>query len=69
MSGPRYPLAVRLHGGRVRHSARLIRTGPDVITLCGKRGTPEGDGAGLRYCAGCAGRPNPQDQRSQGVAW
>lgn len=64
MPGPRYPLTAALPGGRVRHSARLLDDGPAVITLCGKRGVPTGDGAALRWCSACANRPNPQGQRS-----
>lgn len=60
----RYPLTVALPGGRVRHDARLIRTGPAVITNCGKRGTPNGDGAGLPHCSACAARPNPISQQT-----
>jgi hypothetical protein len=66
MPGPKYPLSVALPGGRVRHTAKLVQDGPAVVTLCGKRGTPTGDGAHLGWCAACARRPNPQDQRSCG---
>lgn len=60
----RYPITVALARGRVRHAARLIGSGPNVATLCGKGGVPVGDGAGLPWCAACAKKPNPQDQRS-----
>lgn len=66
MSGTRYPLTVALHGGHVRHSARIIGTGYLVTTLCGKRGEPADDGAGLPYCTACANRPNPIRQQSSG---
>lgn len=61
---PRYPIVVSLPGGRTKHDARLVGTGPTVITLCRKRGTPNGDGDGLPYCAGCRNRPNPISQQS-----
>ena len=64
MSEPRYPLLVALPGGRVQHAARLIGTGPAVNTLCRKRGTPTGDGAGMPYCRACADRPNPINQQT-----
>lgn len=47
MAGPKYPLKVALPRGRVRHAAKLVGEGPRVLTLCGKRGVPTGDGAGL----------------------
>lgn len=68
MSNARYPLLVALPGGRVRHSARTIGTGYLVVTLCGKRGDPAGDGAGLTYCTACAKRPNPIRQQTTGDA-
>jgi hypothetical protein len=64
MAEPRYPLAVVLPGGRVRHAARFIGDGPAVSTLCSKRGTPTGDGSALPYCRACDGRPNPIGLRS-----
>jgi hypothetical protein len=60
----RYPITVALSKGRVRHAARLIAGGPSVATLCGKGGTPVGDGADLPWCSACAKKPNPQDQRT-----
>lgn len=62
----RYPLLVRLPGGRVQHSARLLGDGPAVTTLCRRRGTPTGDGNGLPYCAACRARPNPTPQQTPG---
>lgn len=64
MSAARYPLEVALPGGRVRHSARLVGDGPQVTTLCRKRGVPTGDGAGLPYCRACAALPNPIPQQT-----
>jgi hypothetical protein len=64
VAAPRYPLLVAFPWGRVRHQARLIGDGPAVTTLCRKRDTPTGDGAGLPYCAACLKRPNPQDNRT-----
>lgn len=65
MPGPKYPLTVVLPLGRVRHAARLVDDGPRVTTLCRKAGVPTGtDPATLPYCADCASRPNPIDQRS-----
>lgn len=64
MTEPRYPLLVRLRGGRVQHAARLVGAGPTVTTLCRKRGTPTGDGSGLPYCAACGNKPNPISQQS-----
>jgi hypothetical protein len=57
-------MQVALPGGRVRHAARLLGDGPTVMTLCGKRDTPTGDGAGLAYCQACRRRPNPISQQS-----
>lgn len=64
MTESRFPLLVSLPGGRVQHTARLVGTGPTVTTLCRKRGIPNGDGAGLRYCAACKGKANPISQQS-----
>jgi hypothetical protein len=65
MPGPKYPLTVTLRGGRVKHNAKALPNGSQwVVTLCGKRGTPTGDGEGLGWCVACANKPNPQDQRS-----
>jgi hypothetical protein len=66
MTAARYPLTVALAGGRVRHSARLVGNGPQVTTLCRKRGHPASDGAGLPYCAACAKLPNPISQQTTG---
>jgi hypothetical protein len=63
MGTARYPLEIVLPGGRVCHSARIVGYGPTVVTLCRKRGTPEGDGHGLPYCRACAARPNPISQQ------
>ncbi|MGW1468529.1 hypothetical protein ACWCPT_29805 [Streptomyces sp. NPDC002308] len=64
MAESRYPLLVALPGGRVQHAARTLGDGPSVVTLCRKRGTPTGDGDGLRYCAACNDKPNPISQQS-----
>lgn len=63
LTEPRYPLEVVLLGGRVHHSARFAGDGQAVITLCGQRGVPTGDGSASRYCRKCAHRPNPTNQR------
>lgn len=65
-SAARYPLVVALPGGRVRHNARIVGGGPEVTTLCRKRGVPTGDGFWLPYCRACSARPNPISQQSSG---
>lgn len=61
MPGPKYPLIVALLRGRVSHAAKLIGDGPEVTTVCRKRGVPRDDvdPATLPYCAACATGPNP----------
>lgn len=70
MAGPRYPMTAVFKGGRVAHAARRVRENDvTVVTLCGKRGTPEpGSSATQGWCKACMKKPNPQDQRSYGGA-
>jgi hypothetical protein len=58
----KYPLTVVFEGGRVRHSVR--EADGRLIALCGKRGTPVEDPKRRPWCAACAKKPNPIDQRT-----
>jgi hypothetical protein len=63
MSEPRFPLTVRLKGGRVNHKGRELAEGI-VQTLRGKRGTSVPTARWRDLCAACAARPEPIDCRS-----
>jgi hypothetical protein len=63
MPEPRYPLTVRLKGGRVNHKGREVVEGI-YRTLCGKRGTSVPTSRDRGLCAACAARPEPIDCRS-----
>lgn len=62
--GPKYPLEVALRDGRVRHSAKWVKEGLTVVTLCRKRGFVSEGGGQLPFCRACLSRPNPQSQQS-----
>lgn len=62
--GYAYPLLVALPGSTRRHYAKQAFI-VGVVTLCGRRGTPTGDGDGLPICAACAKKPNPIRQQTR----
>lgn len=65
MRREKWPVSMRLHGGRVIHYARLLADSETGVyrTACGKTGKPGTEG-GIPNCAACAALPWSQDQRS-----